>query len=146
MRTTYTGFPVVHTSEALAAHPRLGNLAGEGNIDHVCRAVDCANTMLLEGGHRPTCVHVWSPVCGCAGLVHRNHLCVLLSRKAFSRDPPRNLTNISHFTLTESDDDLFVTWEELEESYPRYPREDKIKLTPEERCVVFRICVVSECM
>lgn len=72
-------------------------------------------------------------------MVHRNHLCVLLSERVFTREPPQNLASIAHFVMTEGDEDQ-LTWEELEASYPRYPREDKIILTPEERLVGWLVC------
>jgi len=67
-----------------------------------------------------------------AGLVHRNHLCVLLESKAFSEHRPVDVSVVKH-SSDPAQRETFLTWQDLEEMYPRYPKEDAIVLTEDDR-------------
>jgi chloride channel 7 len=100
--TEHNGYPVLHCSETLTKHPRLGTLAG---------------------------------------IVNRRHLCVLLQKRAFTKDKPEDHLRGEYDKWLPSKDRLklsnpsqnLVTWEELEETYPRYPLPEKLVIHPADR-------------
>ena len=53
----------------------------------------------------------------------------------FTRQPPPNLTAINHYS-DPAVQQRYLTWQHLEATYPRYPKEELIVLTDEERYVL----------
>ena len=70
-----------------------------------------------------------------SGVVHRNHLCVLLDKRYFSAHPPRFFECIDGVYPVVVDEQG-VSWQQLEATYPRYPIEENIResLSAADRC------------
>jgi hypothetical protein len=145
--STHNGYPVVHPPEMLEVFPHMGTFAGG------CRDVSPAarpRILTLTCSHSNSCQNcvlfsrysgrlrrLTRAVTGVAGLMHRNHLCMLLEMRAFSRDLPRDYAEGTYndwmcddkFERHHVGNDELVTWEELERTYPRYPVPESLALS-----------------